>query len=442
MLLALALPAFAALPTFTDVGFLLTAPAEGAFVGGVNAPTVAWDGAQWVMYFESPAPSDEVPSDCSSSYRIGRATSPDGLVWTLDETPVLVPDRADTSLAYSCSVAQPAVVFDGSTWHMFFSMGDEKPNSTGTNVNAGIGYATSPDGVTFTVVEAPSGPAVLVNTGGDGSDTGMPVSWEESRTSLGMASVALVEDELLVMFVGSGQLYLARMGLASGQWTLVEDPAIAKGVDPVWMGGSLFSPALNCDLATGLTAYFGAFTDSTGAVRNFGLATSTDVGLSWTVEPDAPFSSTVVPFASINHVETVQAGADTRLYYSMTDSATGLKAIGLALTGTTGGAPGGRVCVTAPDTGDTGDTGVVDTGDTGAPVDTGDSGTPVDTGDSGVVDSGDPADTDSGVGGTDAGLEEDDAKGGCGCSPVGDPVGAGAVAMGLAALAARRRRRA
>lgn len=442
MLLALALPAFAALPTFADVGYLLTAPTEGAFAGGVNAPTVAWDGAQWVMYFESPAVSSEVPSDCSSSYRIGRATSPDGLVWTIDETPVLVPDRADSTLSYNCSVAQPAVVFDGTTWHMFFSMGDEKANSAGSNVNAGIGYATSADGTTFTVVEAPSGPAVLTASGGD---TGTP-TYTETRSTLGMASAVLVEDEILVMFVGSGELFLGRLDTTTGQWTLVEDPAIAKGVDPDWMGGNLFSPALNCDLSTGLTAYFGAFTDSTAAVRNFGLATSTDGGLAWTVDGDAPFSSSAVPFADINHIETVVSGSDTLLYYSMTDSATGLKAIGLATTGT-GGTPGGRVCVTAVDTGDTGDTGTPDTGDTGTP-DTGDTG---DTGTTDTADSGDTADTgttdtaadtgDTGDGGAEDTGGADD-KGGCGCTPVGDPVGAGAVAMGLAALAARRRRRA
>lgn len=102
---------------------------------GPQAATVAYipDTGAYVMYFEvNYAAAD---ATCTRKYwGIGRAVSTDsGQTWTQDESMVLTP-----SGAFSCGFSQPGVVFDGSTYHLFFA-----------TVSSGIAYATSTDGVTF-----------------------------------------------------------------------------------------------------------------------------------------------------------------------------------------------------------------------------------------------------------------------------------------------------
>ncbi|MDP6934858.1 MAG: hypothetical protein QGG40_18195, partial [Myxococcota bacterium] len=185
--------------TWSDFGFVLQAPSSGAFSGGVGAATLDLDGDGYVLYFESPASSTEVPEDCSSQYRIGRATSPDGFTWTIDEEPALVPED-DTS--YNCSVSQPAVLFDGREWHLFFSMAE---SSSGSNYSSGIGWATSPDGVDFTVQQAP-----LIARNDD--------------TNTSFASAALVDGVIYLTWAEAPYLKLATLDVDAGDdWVLAED---------------------------------------------------------------------------------------------------------------------------------------------------------------------------------------------------------------------------
>ena len=77
-----------------------------------------------------------------TNYRIGYATSPDGINWTkaYDINPVL-----DLGEAYSWDdevVSAPCVLFDGAIYRMWYN------GSDGTNYR--IGYATSPDGINWT----------------------------------------------------------------------------------------------------------------------------------------------------------------------------------------------------------------------------------------------------------------------------------------------------
>ncbi|MDP2313499.1 MAG: hypothetical protein Q8P41_11385 [Pseudomonadota bacterium] len=418
MILLLAAAALAD-PTFTDLGLLVTAPAEGPFAGGVNAPTVAWTGTQYVMYFESPALAADVPSDCANSYSIGRATSPDGLAWTVDAAPVLAPDRADPVSLYSCSVASPGVVYADGVYHLFFAMGDERQDS-GSAINraAGIAYATSTDGVTFAVQQAPT----PIGDYEDGIPTG---EWHEpdgggSSTSVGMPTVTLINDTLYLLYLSSTSMYGAKYDLASSTWSLWDDAVSTGWLGTDWAAYGVYSPALYCSDDETLTALVGGYTDASYVSRGVGVATSPDL-VDWTV--GAALAADSVPFDTINHVEVLPAGADLLLFYGMTDTESGKKAIGMGTTSTSWGTPDGRAC------------------EWEIPVDTGGGDTDTDTDADTDTDTDPDTDTDTAEPDTAWDTGEDVPDMICACTTGGGGAGTGVLAIALGALALGRRRR-
>lgn len=68
--------------------------------------------------------------------RIGRATSPDGIRWTKDPQPVVIPSQSWEG----GNVASPGVIYEGGVFKLWYSVG----------VNDGLGYAWSRDGITWT----------------------------------------------------------------------------------------------------------------------------------------------------------------------------------------------------------------------------------------------------------------------------------------------------
>ncbi|HPS79843.1 MAG TPA: hypothetical protein PLS53_16910, partial [Thermoanaerobaculaceae bacterium] len=91
-------------------------------------------------------------------YRIGYATSPDGLVWTKNAAnPVLGPGAAaawDDSSVYA-----PQVVHYGGTFHMWFSAGDGPANNVWQ-----LGYASSCDQDGVAWVKDPDNPVLTLGT--------------------------------------------------------------------------------------------------------------------------------------------------------------------------------------------------------------------------------------------------------------------------------------
>lgn len=386
-----------AAPAYDDLGFVLAAPATGAFAGGVGAPTVDWDGAtgQFVMFFESPAIAADIPDDCVSYYRVGRATSIDGVTWTMDENPVLEPDHADALGVRRCAINQPAVVFDGTDWHMVFSQATTKDTDT-RNAPAGIGYAKSSDGITWEVGVTP----VVA-----------PVA-----NGIGLASAAIVDGEMYVLYSVAPHLYLTSRPAAGGLWNPVATPVLENTLLGDWATTWVFGASLTCDETAGnpFQMTFGA--DDASLVRNVGVATSPDAE-SWAIDAGSPLTGGSLAYGTLNHWDVLAVGADaSALWYSKTDDVTGLKAIGAAVSGTPDGQNHGRTCPNQwpPDLDTGGDSG---TGDSGG----GDSGD-TDTGTSGTDDSG----TDD-TGGKDASGDD------CGCN--GGAPGAGG-AGALAALSA------
>jgi Tol biopolymer transport system component len=92
----------------------------------VMIPSVIFNGTGYQMWFGG--------QDASSVFRIGYATSPDGITWTKDlSNPVLEPTPGgwDESM-----VSGPFTIFDGSTYHMWYS-------GFNPGGGSGIGYAYS-----------------------------------------------------------------------------------------------------------------------------------------------------------------------------------------------------------------------------------------------------------------------------------------------------------
>lgn len=407
MLLTL-LPLAHALPALTDSGFVLRGPASGNFSRGVGAPTVAWDGAQWVMYFE--ALTANPPAACAKSLVIGRATSPDGRTWTLSPDPVLTPDTDDPTSPYHCAVTHPAVVYDGTTWHLFFTAWGASPRPPWTwNLNNGVSYATSTDGVTFGVDQAPT---PIGDYAIGSQDWYEPDGGGDMPTS--MATAVRVNDKLWMLFVagdfrGTSER-VATFDLATRTWSIGKDNADTTA----FARGNGYSPGLVCVAADKrVVAVVAGFSSENSESRRVGAARSDDL-IEW---DEQELSDPVL--VSAHHLEPVLAGDATLVYYSKPDT-DGRPAIGVAADRETWGTPVGRVCAWEEDTGPD-DSGTDDSGtdDSGADSGDGDSG-----GDSGPA-ADDPPD--------DATPKE---SGWCGCGTGGASV---AWLPALALLVRRRR---
>lgn len=343
LLLATAL----ASPAFLDDGFVLAAPSTGPFSGGLNAPTVDYDVANGVyhMYFESPAA--DVPGDCQSYYTIGHATSSDGVLWDLEENPVLTPDPNPES-PYHCVVSQPAVVYDGGTFHLFFSMAQEPLGEGQSNDGTGVGYATSTDGVNFTVEAAP-----LVDDEGE---------------TMGLPSAAIVNDVLYLIYVWKPDFRMAYLPLNGvSEWTFLPDPVVDHDDVGVWAIQWVLGPSLFCedDQPDPFTLVYAGDDNTVGTpVRSLAYATSGD-GLNWGYPEDNPLTTGDLDYPNLNHWDALGAGLDYVMWYSMTDPKTGMKAIGHAATTYDVGRAQPRLCPHPDVPGDTAtDTAPTDSGGT------------------------------------------------------------------------------
>lgn len=134
----------------------------------VAAPTVIKNGSVFEMWYEA--------VDSGGWWRIGHATSPDGVHWTKDTSnPVLSEGGVDSFTEWG--VGTPSVVKWEGAYHMLHVGFDYYGTAT-------IGYATSPDGRNWT--QAGSTP-VLSAAWGDGFDSvdvGHPVLMVDANESL------------------------------------------------------------------------------------------------------------------------------------------------------------------------------------------------------------------------------------------------------------------
>jgi predicted GH43/DUF377 family glycosyl hydrolase len=124
---------------------------------GVFFPSVIFDGVIYHMWYAG--------ADAGDVFHIGYATSADGLTWNeYNNNPVLY---AGSPGSWEEDVKDHIVVFDGTIFHMWYTGAHIYPYYR-------IGYATSPDGITWTKTDSVNPVLDL-----------MPINWEQDGLETG-----------------------------------------------------------------------------------------------------------------------------------------------------------------------------------------------------------------------------------------------------------------
>lgn len=175
---------------------------------GVGSPSVIFDGTTYHMWYDGVD---------GNNRRIGYATSSDGIAWTkYAANPIL--DLGPSGTWDDEGVHQPSIIFDGTTYHLWYT-GDDGSNSR-------IGYATSPDRVTWTKV---AGNPVM--------DLGAPGNWDE--VAVGGPSVISDGTSYQMWYGGIDASTTGRTGYATSPdgvtWTkFAGNPVMDVGGSGTW----------------------------------------------------------------------------------------------------------------------------------------------------------------------------------------------------------------
>jgi len=156
--------------------------------------------------------------------RIGYATSPDSITWTkYAGNPVL--DLGSSGSWDDMFVEGPSVIFDGNNYHMWYT-GGAGPNTFP------IGYATSPDGINWT--KYAGNPVLPIAAAG---------SWDYPRAHA--PDVIFDGEKYHMWYSGGSQIFAWRIGYATSlngiTWTKYHDnPVVDVGAagswDSQWVG--------------------------------------------------------------------------------------------------------------------------------------------------------------------------------------------------------------
>ena len=218
----------------------------------IMEPCVTFDGTTYKMWYQG---------NDGTNNRIGYATSPDGVDWTKvgSVNPVL---SAGPSGSWDDDrVGHPSVIFDGTTYKMWYRGNDGQTSR--------IGYAVSDDGTNWTKVDSVN--PVL--------DTGNAGSWDDN--SVQTPVVFMVDDSTFFMWYGGSDGSNTRIGLANSSdgmhWTKdTLNPVINIGTG--WELSSVYPGAVLHDGTIFQMWYFGLDQSYIGRT---GYAISGD-GVDWT----------------------------------------------------------------------------------------------------------------------------------------------------------------
>ncbi|MFA8343188.1 MAG: hypothetical protein ACEPO8_09500 [Rhodothermaceae bacterium] len=187
----------------------------------VLSPTVIYDGIEYKMWYSGSADD--------GTYRIGYATSPDGISWTKHSgNPILTSGAAGSWDSYY--VSGPTVLYDGNNYKMWFSGYDEQ--------NIKIGYATSSDGINWNKY---SGNPVMSNDPGN--------SWEAIHVD---GPTVLFDGKNYKMWYSGFGTTSYKIGYASSadgiNWTRSsENPVLDLGNSGTWDNTHVFYPTVLYD---------------------------------------------------------------------------------------------------------------------------------------------------------------------------------------------------
>jgi predicted GH43/DUF377 family glycosyl hydrolase len=160
----------------------------------VSAGQVLYDGNKYHMWYEG--------CDTLKGVKIGHATSPDGLIWTKDPSNPVLETLNPLSWDYP-RMDFPTVIFDGTTYHMWYS--------GGYLFKSKIGYATSENGSVW--MKYPSNP--VMNTGSAGS-------WD-SRSVSAMSVMDSSGVKYKMWYWGSDTVGTGSIGYAESLLDVIDD---------------------------------------------------------------------------------------------------------------------------------------------------------------------------------------------------------------------------
>lgn len=222
--------------------------------GGVNFPDIYFDGFTYKMWYTG--------ATQLNTARIGYATSSDGTNWIKDITnnPVLTPD---SSAWDSLVVVLPVVIFDGTIYKMWYGGGG--PGSIE------VGYATSPDGISWTKDSA--NPVINV---------GLPGEWDDAEVNPG--TVIFDGSTYKMWYGGRSQGPSYQIGYATSSdginWVkdITNNPVLMPGNPGEWDDLFVYTPDVIWDGVKYHMWYFGR--GGTPLTSGIGYATSSD-GVNW-----------------------------------------------------------------------------------------------------------------------------------------------------------------
>ena len=222
----------------------------------VDHPTVLFDGTEYQMWYSG---------HDGSNYRIGYATSSDGIEWVkYPGNPVL--DLGESGTWDDYHVARPAVLFNGTEHQMWYTGHDGSKNR--------VGYATSADGITW--VKHPDNPVLDIGENG---------TWDDN--SINSLTVLFNGTEYQMWYDG-GDGSIVRIGHATSadgiNWEKHPgNPVLDLGESGTWDDYHVAFPTV---LSDG-TEYHMWYTGHDGSNYRIGYATSAD-GILWEKYADNP----------------------------------------------------------------------------------------------------------------------------------------------------------
>jgi len=265
-------------------------------------------------------------------YKIGYATSPDGIAWTkYAANPVLYP--APSPSWDDFRVYTPMVYYDGITYHMWYA-----GNSAG---NTQIGYATSPNGIAWTKYAANP----VLNLGPAGS-------WDDTHV---FTPMVLYDGAIYQMWYSASDGANYRIGYATSlngiTWTKYpSNPVLDLGPPGSWDETNVETPAIIYDpiKKTYHMWYFGC--DFTAC--RIGYASSPD-GVNWTKIPSEVIDAYEITGMSAGSFYTINLDVPATLDLDLfIFNATGARINALAASTNEGAGVDELMTFTAPTTGD------------------------------------------------------------------------------------------
>ena len=234
---------------------------EGAIANwdqsGVSQPAILKDGSTYAMWF--------MGWDASDIWRIGYATSTDGVHWTkYSGNPVL--DVGSSGSWDAGSVYKPSVIKEGNTYKMWYH---------GYSNMSRIGYATSTDGINWT--KHPNNPVL---------DLGSSGAWDYH----GVGEPTVIKDgNLYKMWYAGYDGWWWRIGYATStdgiNWTKYSNnPVLSEGAVGSWEEGHVGTPSVIKD---GSTYHMLYGSKDSSDISRIGYATSSD-GIQWTKSSNNP----------------------------------------------------------------------------------------------------------------------------------------------------------